>query len=291
MATASVAVSIYERSIGEYSYRFHNGNLWSVCNASPSHRRIWHSWCQASIVHVFRCGLCNIFIIYLLPCRIFCIKFHNAVIHIGAKRLVNYVCSITFTLSLFFSVGHTLEMAVVAPEILLNLGKMIPQPASIKTKFFEEALFNKFAFLICLFLNVVEFICFVILFYEMFKHHKRHVDLCLSKNPELANKKMRQNTITTVGHSVSWLAEILIFGVIQYNLAIREDTVYIFFFGMFLPSINYVVFPSVQAMTSQELRAHVFNLKFCKESCLCVTCKSKKEDNDFEIVELHDIPN
>ena len=146
-----------------------------------------------------------------LPIRLFCIKFYTIVIHIGAKRLVNYVCGITFTLSLFFGVGHTLEVAVIAPEILMNRGQMSPLAESIKTKFVKAALFNKFAFLACLFLNVLEFICFMILFYEKFKHHKQYVDLYLSTKPELANKKRRENTITTAGHFVSWLLEILIF--------------------------------------------------------------------------------
>ena len=170
---------------------------------------------------------------------------------------------------------------------------MRPLAESIKTKFVKAALFNKFAFLACLFLNVFEFICFMILFYEKFKHHKRHVDLCLSTKPELANEKRRENTITTAGHFVSWLLEILIFGVIQCVLCNREDTIYNFFFGQLIQSMNYVVFPSVQAMTSQELRGHVFNLKFCKESSLCVKWKSRNEDNNSEIVELHDlqIPN
>ena len=177
--------------------------------------------------------------------------------------------------------------------MLINFGKMRPQPESIKTQIMESALFNKFAFLTCLILNLLEFICLIILFHEMFRHHKRHVDLCWSKKPDLANKKRRENTITSVGHSVSWLAEILIFGVIQYVLAQRKDTIYNFFFGMLLPSINYVVFPSVQAMTSKELRAHVFNLHLCKESCLLVKCKSKNDENNLEIVELHvhDMPN
>ena len=144
--------------------------------------------------------------------RIFCIKFHNIVIQIGAKKLVNYVCGITFALSFFFGAGHTIEMALTAPEILVNRKQMRPLPHSIKTRFVKAAFFNKIAFLACLLLNVLEFICYMILFYEKSKHHRRHSELCLSKKPQIANKMRRENTISTAGHFVSWVSEIRIFG-------------------------------------------------------------------------------
>ena len=77
MSTSPVAVSaFYERSIGKYSHCFHNWNMWSICNLSQGHRRIWYSWCQASIVHIIRCGLWFILIDFLSN-RLFCIKFYS----------------------------------------------------------------------------------------------------------------------------------------------------------------------------------------------------------------------
>ena len=203
---------------------------------------------------------------------------------------MNYVCGITFALSLFFGVGHTIEMALIAPEILVNWRFWRTVPDTIQTKFVEAAFFNKITFLTCLLLNVIEFIFYMILFYERSKHHRRHSKLCLSKKPEIANNMRRENTITTAGHFVSWVVEILIFGVIQYVLCNREDTIYIFFFGQLVQSFNYVVFPSVQALSSKELRGHVFSLKFLMESSICARWRSNNDDNlEADEVELHNI--
>ena len=181
-------------------------------------------------------------------------------------------------------------MALIAPEILVNWRFWRTVPDTIQTKFVEAAFFNKITFLTCLLLNVIEFICYMILFYEKWKHQRRHSELCLSKKPEIANKMRRENTISTAGHFVSWVAEILIFGVIQYVLCKREDTIYIFFFGQLIQSFNYVVFPSVQALSSQELRGHVFSPKFLMESCLCARWRSYNQDNlEVDEVELHSI--
>ena len=225
----------------------------------------------------------------MFPNRIFCIKFHNIIIQIGAKKLVNCVCGITFALSLFFGAGHTIEMALIAPEILANRKHMRPLPNSIKTKFVKAAFFNKIAFLACLLLNVIEFICYMILFYEKSKHQRRHSELCLSKKPEIAKRMRRENTITTAGHFLSWVVEILIFVVIQYVLCNREDTIYIFIFGQLIQSFNYVVFPSVQALSSQELRGHVFCPKFLKDSCLCARRSNNQDNLEADVVELHSI--
>ena len=141
--------------------------------------------------------------------------------------------------------------------------------------------------------NGVEFICYLILFWEMYKHHKKHVKLCLSNKPHLAKKKKRQNIISTVGHFASWLTEITLFGLLHclvFGKYYTENSSYnIFFFRLFVPSINYIVFPSVQAIASQDLREHVFSLDSFKGKCL--KCGNNIEDNSPEEIELQVLPN
>ena len=74
---------------------------------------------------------------------------------------------------------------------------------------------------------------------------------------------MQKNVITGMGHFISWLTEILVFVTIQVIVVamgrvqwgrIHWD----WFFLMLWPSINYVVFPTVQTLTSDQLRRHTF---------------------------------
>ena len=47
-----------------------------------------------------------------------------------------------------------------------------------------------------------------------------------------------------------------------------------------MPSINYVIFPTLQAATSEELRNHVFNLVNWKGMCSPVCRKLGKNGNN-----------
>lgn len=208
---------------------------------------------------------------------------------------MNCVCILTFSLSVIFSVGHTIEMAIVAPDILLNFFRDLRPPLSYqRVSYVSKAIFNRVVIITCLVFNLVEFICFAVLLFEIHKHHKRHVELCLSNKPDLAKKQGRQNAVTTVGHFTSWLVEIIIFGVIQYAYGITEEgePFYTWIFcRVLLPSIDYVVFSSVQVMSSQQLRTNVFNLDCFKESCNSVKCKPEDDIEAAEEIELNDLPN
>ena len=50
-------------------------------------------------------------------------------------------------------------------------------------------------------------------------------------------------------------------------------------FFMLLPSINYVLFPTVQILTSAELRQHVFSLGVGEVSLKCCTCTCMNRDS------------
>ena len=58
---------------------------------------------------------------------------------------------------------------------------------------------------------------------------------------------------------------------------------------LFMPSINLIIFPAVQALTSNDLRDHVFSLDFLKELSYNIHCKFKMGPNDAEVGDAHDI--
>ena len=208
---------------------------------------------------------------------------------------MNFVCGITFSLSLIFSVGNVVEIAIIAPELAVT-SYLEPPPQDD----WSDAYFSKFASLTCLIFNVVELICFVIIFLEMYRHHKSQVHLCLSNKPKIANLQRRQNTITAVGHFASWVVEFLILGMFQNFLSANHGSVPFFcwiFLRFFMPSINYLVFPTVQSIASKDLRAHVFNLECCSsEGCFCVNCIAMYGEQNVpaaaqENIQLHALQN
>ena len=201
------------------------------------------------------------------------------------------VSCLTFSLSLVFSAGHAVEMTILAPDILLNFFRDLKPPLKFQhDSYVSAAWFTKCAIRICFVFNIIEFICFVVLLLEMHRHHKRHVELCLSNKPEVANKKKRQNAVTTVGHFISWLAEILIFGVIQYAYGlVVSDPFYIWvFFRVLIHSIDYVVFSSIQVLSSKELRDSVPCVVTCRGSLDCRSQSGVEADGE---IELQDFPN
>ena len=128
----------------------------------------------------------------------------------------------------------------------------------------------------------------------MHKHHKRHVSLCLSNKPTIVRQKRRRNVITTAGHFTSWLVEMLFFGVLQSivlgNKELVKNKELVRIFLLLLPSVNYVIFPLVQALTSHDLREQIFSLPlWCKTSCLCL--KSQPNEIAEEEVELQAVEN
>ena len=207
--------------------------------------------------------------------RVLCIRFHDIVLHIGARTLVKFTCGFTSSLSLMLAIGILVEMAVFAPEIIFNTfrtHKPIPNEA------LSKSIVIRVTTSCILIFNVVEFLCYMIIFVEMYKQHKTHVRLCLSNKPKLAQKKRRRNTVTAVGHFTSWTIEILIYGFIQYLIVSFRSTNSFsawasWLLGFFAYSINYVIFPSVQALTSEDLRDHVFNVDRCKDMCSFLYCK------------------
>ena len=123
----------------------------------------------------------------------------------------------------------------------------------------------------------------------MYKHHKKHVKLCLSNKPQLAKKMKNQNTISTVGHFASWLTELILFSLSHCMVLCEHYPYNIFIFRLLLPSISYIVFPSVQVIASQDLKKHVFSLDCFKG--ISLSCGNNTEDDSPEEIELQVILN
>ena len=199
--------------------------------------------------------------------------------------MIQAVCSLTFIISLILAISCTTESAMLAPEMILTVFKDLkPNPPSVRIRYLSSAICLKIASLTFLLFNVLELFCYMIIFFEMYRHHKRHVRLCLSNKPKVAKLKRSQNTVTAVGHFTSWVAEVLIFGLLQFIVSANQESLPLEFefitwiiLRVFRHSINYSVFPMVQCVTSKDLRAFVFNFS---ESCSCAKC-STGEGEDF----------
>ena len=124
--------------------------------------------------------------------RVLCISFPYSVIRIGARRLVKCSFGLTLLLSFFFAIGNNFELTIYNPEMNL-LSYSFKEATLIEPKaiynFSGKEIFQKFCGVSCLVCNVAEFLCFVVIFVEMSKHHRRHVKLCLMNKPKLAKKE------------------------------------------------------------------------------------------------------
>ena len=111
--------------------------------------------------------------------------------------------------------------------------------------------------------------------------------------PAVVRQKRRRNVITTAGHFISWLVEMLFFGVIQSLIMGNQELfgqLTLWTFLLFIPTVNYALFPLVQVLTSHDLREHIFSLEsWCSKpsGSLCLMFKHEEvaEEAQPEVVE------
>ena len=141
----------------------------------------------------------------------------------------------------------------------------------------QKVLFDQFAMGLFLLSNICELICYIVLFYHMRKHHRRHVRLCLPNKPEVAAKKARRNVVTATGHFVSWTAEILVLSVfpLAVTLIMGKGGLSMWIFYTLIPSINLTIFPIIHCLMFEELRAHIFPLSCVKFKSDCIGSKAE----------------
>ena len=196
------------------------------------------------------------------------IKWPRWINHLHVSKLVKCAKWTGLSITLSFTLCHFIENVIWLQPTMLNAQQYFNNSIDIALEKSEEY-FDKIVIMLCLIFNIVEFICFIVIFKEMYEHHKRHAALCLSNRPNVARRKERKNVITAVGHFASWLVEVIIFGIVGYVISAHMDKLGLthWVFMTLVPSVNYLVFPLVQTLTSQDLRSHVFSLN-------CVCCKS-----------------
>ena len=192
---------------------------------------------------------------------------------IGVSTLVKITKWAGFAISLFVTAGHiTVAWDIPSTMSMYNYFKNLEPAISV-----EKVPFDQFAMGLFLLSNICELICFFVLFYHMRKHHRRHVRLCLPNKPKVAAKKAKRNVITATGHFVSWIAEILVLGIfpILVTQIMEKGGLGMWIFFTLIPSINLIIFPTIQGLMFKELRAHIFHLGCEKFKSDCIVGKAE----------------
>ena len=205
----------------------------------------------------------NIDKIVFIYFRVMYVKCHNFLLDVGVQRFVSCTKWSAFAISLTFTVGHITEHLVsVNPSNMVFYSYFKDQ----KTEIVEfEAVVDSIMVISCLVSNLVELILFFIIIYELVQLHMHRVRI------NMANTQASKNAITAFGHFISWTVELFLFGMSNYIIVEHKEvlgqTHWIIF--MLLPSLNYI-FPTVQILTSPDLRHDVFGFMCCTFSkCKC----------------------
>ena len=193
---------------------------------------------------------------------------------VGRSRLVFVSKWLGFVVSMVFTVGRIGEYFLLGKlDDLLYYSFF----STLNTKVGKlETYFDYLTPAACFICNLFEFVLFIIIIWELLRLHIRRV----RRRPEVAERHARKNTITAMGHFLSWVTEIILYGainVVVYFPNTLDDTMWVFF--MLLPSINYVVFPTIQSLTSPDLRSQVL-----RYDCF-------KVDSVSEAIEMQGLPN
>ena len=102
--------------------------------------------------------------------------------------MVRHICAITFSMSLLCMAGHVTDH-IWRPEIWQTLHFFQDRKHFIALADPSKVGLTTAALTICLACNLVEFVCFVLIFLEMHEHHKRHVSLCLANKPAIVRDR------------------------------------------------------------------------------------------------------
>ena len=145
------------------------------------------------------------------------------------------------------------------------------------------AYFDYIVTIACLVSNSIEFLFFIIIIFELYRLHQIRV----RHRPNAARIHAKKNVITAMGHFVSWVVEIFIYGILSlivFSRHLHQDTldIILWMFAMLVPSMNYAIFPVIQVFTSPDLRQHMF----CQMSCV-----RQQSGAEVEVIELNVIAN
>ena len=130
----------------------------------------------------------------------------------------------------------------------------------------------------CAVCNLFEFVLFITIGYELFKFYRNRVRL------NMAETHGRKNAVTAIGHFLSWLFEALAFGILTvldvFSITNEDTGLAAWAVLMLCPSYLFCVLPTVQIISSPELR-HFFLGSLCvKMPCQC------NQENITEDIEM-----
>ena len=202
-----------------------------------------------------------------------------------------------FTISFTFTLGHSIEhLFSVNPSNMVFYSYFKDQ----KTHIVEfEAIFDNVMVTSCLISNLVELFLFAIIISELVKQYINRVRI------NMQNTHGRKNAITAFGHFISWTVELLLFGISNYIIVAHKEVLGVSHWAIFmlLPSMNYI-FPTVQILTSPDLRHYAFGFMCCSYSncksfgfmcCSCSNCKSCSGEHgdaaSTKEIEINEVPH
>lgn len=192
-------------------------------------------------------------------------------------------------LSVFFATGHLLEYVHKGLNCSHAYNYCMKLPQFVHSKHSMPIQWTTWASM--LMWTMLELCMYVWIFKSMFRYQNKASVSVFRNNPQKAKLRQKKNTITATGHFVSWLTQVLLFLLniaihdvehknghhshmheyenhqpfAQANVTIGEQDHHSehhlshpsFCFLFLMPSINFVVFPTVQTLTSAQLRAHL----------------------------------
>ena len=137
--------------------------------------------------------------------------------------------------------------------------------------------------------NMIEFIFYVVILWELLKNNRTLSRICNSTttNSSILRERTRINSITALGHFLSWAIEVTLFFVVNGIIAQRRensDTIGVasWMMVMLIPSINFCIIPMTQILTSPELRSHVFS-SITFECIICPCGNATAVEEGFEL--------
>ena len=217
--------------------------------------------------------------------RVLYIKCQNIILVIGEKKLFNISKLAGCFVSLILTVCSVVEKTQYLPGVPGSLPVVHSFFKSLtwETKKAQPGYTQFITSLIVVMFNLVEFIFFAIIIWELFKNQLTLRAVCISSstNPTIARRRVRKNSITALGHFISWVIEIILLLFVQVIVARQRVDQNSFSLAswtllMLVPSINYCILPMAQTSTSPELRSHVFSSISCE--CIVDFCAADVEE-------------
>ena len=194
--------------------------------------------------------------------RVLYLRNHTMLLSMGEERFVRHSKWFMFLICLALTISHIVENVIINQ----NRSRMA---FFTYFKYFNtriprfEAISDYIFAITCAVCNLFELVLFIMIGYELFKFYQNRVRL------NMAETHGRKNAVTATGHFLSWVFEAFAFGFFNFLIAYEDTGLVSWAVLVLLPSYFYCVLPTVQIISSPELR-HFFLRSFrVKMPCQC----------------------